>query len=41
MIYVLYVLKSMFQDETTLSSEGIKPIALAIFELHLAEGIIS
>ena len=29
----------MFRDEATLNSEEIKPIALAVIELHLPEGI--
>jgi len=31
--------KGMCQDEVTSNSEEIKPIALSIVELHLAEGI--
>ena len=31
--------KGMSQDEATLNSEKIKPIALAVIELRLPEGI--
>ena len=31
--------KGMCQDEVTLNSEKIKPVALAVFELCLPEGI--
>jgi len=33
------MLKGTFQAEATLSSDKIKPITLAIIELHLSEGI--
>ena len=33
--------KGTSQDEATLSSEEIKPVALAIISLHLSEGIVS
>ena len=36
---LLQLAKDTFRDEVTLNSEEIKPVALAIIELHLSEGI--
>ena len=36
---LLQLVKSMSRDEATLYSEKIKPIALAVIELSLTEGI--
>ena len=38
-LYVLWLAKSKSRDEATLNSEKIKPVALSIVELCLAEGI--
>jgi len=38
MMQVLELLRLYVSDEATLNSEEIKPVALAIIELHLPEG---
>ena len=38
-LYVLWYAKRHILDKATLNSEKIKPIALAVIELHLPEGI--
>ena len=37
--YILQLAKGASRDEATSNSEEIKPVALSIVELHLAEGI--
>ena len=36
---LLHLVKGTFKDETTLNSAKIKPVALAVIELCLSEGI--
>ena len=38
-LYILWWTKTISQDKATSSSEEIKPVALSIAKLHLAEGI--
>jgi len=38
-LYILRCAKSTSKDEATSNSKKIKPVALAVIELHLSEGI--
>ena len=38
---MLQWVKTMSWDDATLNSEKIKPVAIAIIELHLSEGKVS